>query len=256
MTIEGSRQNGFVLRLSMFARSFFLQSVWNPRGMQNVGLCFALMPLARSLSKSERQEFMIRHMGFFNTNPTMASYVIGAVARAEMTGRGALELDDIKLTMGGPLGMAGDSLMWGAVRPAAGLIAALVAMCALYGGSWSVWQAPLALLVAYNVPHLYLRGRGIWVGWRLGAAGAREVTGPGFKRLVAVARGLAAFTAGVVLAQAVICAGAVGSLTLAGAGLLLVLALIAARLRVSTTVVGLVGGLAWIVLVVLGGNGG
>ena len=132
MTVGRSKLNGFALHVSLFARSFFVQSVWNPRGMQNVGLCFALLPLARSLSEPEKRKFMMRHLGFFNTNPTMASYVIGAVARAEAQGRGALESDDIKLTMGGPLGMAGDSLMWGAVRPLAGLVAALVAIYA-YG---------------------------------------------------------------------------------------------------------------------------
>ncbi len=256
MTVGRSKLNGFALHASLFARSFLVQSVWNPRGMQNVGLCFALLPLARSLSEPERRKFMMRHLSFFNTNPTMASYVIGAVARAEAEGRGALESDDIKLTMGGPLGMAGDSLMWGAVRPLAGLIAALVAIYALYGGSWSVWWALLALLLIYNVPHLYLRGRGILVGSRLGAAGAREVTGPGFKRTVIIARGLLAFTAGVVLVVAVARPGATTPISLALVVLLLALASLAARLRISATVVGLVGGLAWLALEVFGGNGG
>lgn len=256
MTVGRSKQNGFALQVSLFARSFFLQSVWNPRGMQNVGLCFALLPLAQTLSEPERRTFMKRHLSFFNTNPTMASYVIGAVAKAEAQGRGALVSDDIKLTMGGPLGMAGDSLMWGAVRPVAGLIAALVAIYALYGGSWSVLSAPLALLLIYNVPHLYLRGRGIRVGSRLGAAGAREVTGPGFKRAVIIARGLLAFTAGVVLAQVVARSPATTPVSLALVVLVLVLASLAVRLRISATVVGLVGGLAWLALVVFGGNGG
>ncbi len=255
-TVKRSRQNGLAFRLSLLARSFLLQAVWNPRGMQNVGFCFALMPLARSLSVLEKQKFMIRHLGFFNTNATMASYVIGAVARLEAEGRGMLESDDIKLTMGGSLGMAGDSLMWGAVRPAASLAAALIAISVLHDGAWSIWLAPVSLLAIYNVPHLYLRARGIWAGSRLGPAAAREVIGPGFKRVVTVARAFAAFGAGVVLAQAVIRGRGMDPVPLVGALLLLVLASFAARLRLSPSVVGLAGGLAWFLLLLLGGNGG
>lgn len=245
-----------MLRVSLFVRSFFLQAVWNPRGMQNVGFCFALMPVARLFSEPERQKFMMRHLGFFNTNPTMASYVIGAVARAEVEGRGILESDDVKLTMGGPLGMAGDSLMWGAIRPAAGLVAALIAVSVLYGRSSSIWLAPAVQLAMYNVPHLLLRARGIWVGYRLGPVAAVEVTGRGFRTAVTTARGLAAFAAGMILAQVVIGGGAIEVWPLVGALLLLSVASLAVRWRFSASVVGLVGGLMWLALVVRDGNGG
>ena len=91
--------------------------------------------------------FLTRHLEFFNTNPTMATYVIGAVAAGELDAEevGGETVADVKRSLSGPLGMAGDALLWGSLRPLAGLSGVAVA---LLGHAW----AAVALLVLYNVP--------------------------------------------------------------------------------------------------------
>jgi mannose/fructose/N-acetylgalactosamine-specific phosphotransferase system component IID len=235
---------------AMLLRSFFLQSVWNARGMQNVGFCFAMLPLLgpRGGDAEARRGFLTRHLGFFNTNPALASYAIGAAASAEIAGdpEGAV---DTKRTLGGALGMAGDSLFWGSLRPLAALIGVVLAVG---GRSW----AALALVLVYNAPHLYFRVRGIVSGAARGAAAASEVVGPGFRRAVALVRAAAAFVAGLVLALAAADGGRIDPARGAIAAALFALALVAARLRIPATVIGLAAAAGGVVLAVLGTGGG
>jgi PTS system mannose-specific IID component len=164
--------------------------------MQSVGFCFAMLPLARRLSTDGEvlRSFLSRHLRFFNTNPAMAGYVLGAAAAAEARGE-VQSVDDIKKGLAGPLGMAGDALLWGAARPFAGLLSVALLQARL---TW----APLALLAVYNVPHLYFRIRGVLVGARLGPWGARELRGRGVRLATRALRGAAAFLAGMLVALA------------------------------------------------------
>jgi PTS system mannose-specific IID component len=227
----------------MLWRSFFLQSVWNPRGMQNVGFCFTMLPLLHRYGegKDGRSAFLRRHLEFFNTNPTLASYVLGAAAAQEAAGADALCVTSVKKGLASPLGMAGDALLWGALRPFAGAVAVLLA---LQGVVW----APLALLVIYNVPHLVLRTRGLRVGAADGPAAAGDLTGPGLRA--------AAFTVGLILARAVAAGGAVEPWRVLAVGLFFVLAYAAGRARVPATLVALGGAAAGVVLLLTGLNGG
>ena len=53
----------------VFFRSFFLQASWNPQGMQNLGLAYALYPALKKLyPEPEAQSAAVRrHLAFFNT---------------------------------------------------------------------------------------------------------------------------------------------------------------------------------------------
>ncbi len=237
--------------MGMLWRSFFLQSVWNPRGMQNVGFCFTMLPLLHRYEegKDARSAFLRRHLEFFNTNPALASYVLGAAAAQEAAGADASSVTLVKKGLASPLGMAGDALLWGAVRPFAGAVAVLLA---LQGVVW----APLVLLVIYNVPHLVLRTRGIGVGAAAGPAGAGELTGPGLRATVRWTRALAAFTVGLILARAVAVGGAVEPWRVLAVGLFFALAYAAGRARVPATLVALGGAAAGVVLLLTGLNGG
>ena len=238
-------------RAGMLWRSLLLQSVWNPRGMQNVGFCFAMLPLLRrcGADREARRAFLQRHLGFFNTNPVLASYALGAAAAQEAAGADASSMESVKKGLASPLGMAGDALFWGALRPFGGAVAILLA---LQGVVW----APLALLVIYNVPHLSLRVRGIGVGALEGPAGARELLGPGFRGAVRWARALAAFVVGLILARCVAAGGAVEPWRVLAAGLFFVFAYVAARARVPATVVAFGGAAGGLVLLLTGLNGG
>jgi mannose/fructose/N-acetylgalactosamine-specific phosphotransferase system component IID len=184
-------------KAAIVARSFLLQSAWNRRTMQSVGFCYAMLPVLRlkHSDESARKTFLERHLGFFNTNPVLASYVLGAAAAAELRsdGRGPAESEDLKRALAGPLGMAGDALFWAALRPLAGLLGVLAALAA------KPWAAVLFLLV-YNIPHLLVRVRGVVAGAERGPEAVKEVLGPGVKKVVAALRAACAFTAGLVVA--------------------------------------------------------
>ncbi|MFH1689611.1 MAG: PTS system mannose/fructose/sorbose family transporter subunit IID [Candidatus Eisenbacteria bacterium] len=239
-------------RAGMFWRSLFLQAAWNPRGMQNVGFCFAILPVfARcGRSKEARRAFLRRHLGFFNTNPTLASYVLGAAAAAEVAGADESAVVSLKKGLSSPLGMAGDAFLWGALRPLAATLAVLLALRGI------VW-APLVLVGVYSVPHLALKARGVGVGAAAGPAGAREVLGPGLKGAVRWTRALAAFGVGLILAGAVTRGdGTAEPWRLLMMVLFVALAYAASRVRIPAMLVALGGAAGGVVLLLAGLNGG
>ena len=69
----------------IFLRTFFLQALWNFERLQNVGFLYILYPVFKSLykDKEKRKEALLRHIGFFNTNPYMVNIIIAMVINAE-----------------------------------------------------------------------------------------------------------------------------------------------------------------------------
>ncbi|MDI6808461.1 MAG: PTS system mannose/fructose/sorbose family transporter subunit IID [Candidatus Eisenbacteria bacterium] len=152
-------------------RAFYLQGSWNYERMQALGFCFSLVPVARRLSgsKAELVSFMRRHLGFFNTNPVMASYAIGATARLEedrLSGKGLSdeELVRFKGSISSFFGSVGDELFWGTLRPLSALLGILLV------SRGDTFAGVVFLLVSYNVPHLYYRLRGVFSGYDAGLA--------------------------------------------------------------------------------------
>jgi len=106
------------------------------------------------------------------------------------------------------------------------------------------------------VPQLVLRVRGIAAGLERGASSAKEVLGDGLAKTVRAVRAAAAFAAGIVLALAVREGESFQPSRLIVAGVVLVLAYAAARLRVPSTVVGAIGAIGALVLMLTVPNGG
>ena len=152
--------------LALLVRSFFLQAAWSFERMQSVGLAAALAGEGRRRAGADGAAFLRRHLGYFNTNPVLASYLLGGVVRLEedvAAGRLPPEaVDRFKRGLAGPVAAWGDTLFWATLRPAACGLAAVVAWVA---GAWGA----LAYLAAYNVLHLYYRVRGLSEGYRWGA---------------------------------------------------------------------------------------
>jgi mannose PTS system EIID component len=153
--------------LRVFGRSLFLQASWNPQGMQNLGLAYALFPALKDLYPDpERQMAAVRrHLAFFNTQPYMAAAILGGVifhegriARGE---EGPEQVVAFKAALMGPLAALGDGFFWLSLRPAMG------ALCAALAPVLGAWAA-LLFLVLYNAVHLTLRARLFRMGLRLG----------------------------------------------------------------------------------------
>ncbi len=140
----------------VFLRSLLIQASWSYERMQSLGFAFAMQPVLKRLYP-DREEYRSRlnlHMEYFNTQPYLASFILGAAARMEQeraSGRDSVaDVAGLKSALMSPLGALGDSFFWGALKP----LAAVIAVAALMAGAW--W-APLLFLVLYNICHVWLR---------------------------------------------------------------------------------------------------
>jgi PTS system mannose-specific IID component len=153
--------------LHVFLRSLFLQASWNPKGMQNLGLAYALYPGLEKLypEPAALSAAVKRHLTFFNTHPYVAAGIMGgALFHEERIARGEESPERVtafKAALMGPLAAVGDGFFWLSLRPAVGAFsAALVPVV----HEW----APVLFLLLYNLVHFTLRARLYWLGLRLG----------------------------------------------------------------------------------------
>ena len=115
----------YITYIEIFFRSFFVQSGWNYKSLLSIGFCFAIVPVAKKLFKNDVKkynQFVKRHLGFFNAHPYFTSYALGAVARLEeeiaVNNSSDAHLEKFKNALIGPLGALGDQLFWATVKPA------------------------------------------------------------------------------------------------------------------------------------------
>ncbi|QRK09775.1 PTS system mannose/fructose/sorbose family transporter subunit IID [Archangium violaceum] len=153
--------------LRVFLRSLFLQASWNPQGMQNLGLAYAIYPALEQLypEKQALEAAVRRHLVFFNTHPYVAAAIVGGVLYHEQrVARGEEPPDRVvafKAALMGPLAALGDGFFWLSLKPATG------AVCAALVPVLAAWAAVL-FLVLYNLVHLTLRARLYLLGLSLG----------------------------------------------------------------------------------------
>ncbi len=151
----------------VFRRSFLIQASWSYERMQSIGFAFAIEPVLRKLypDRAEYESRLRIHMEYFNTQPYLASFILGAVARMEedrSNGRKVSEdVSSLKAALMAPLGALGDTFFWGALKP----FASVVAVALLMTGHW--W-GPLLFLVFYNMWHVGLRAGMLFWGYRSG----------------------------------------------------------------------------------------
>lgn len=155
------------VRVHVFLRSLFLQASWNPQGMQNLGLAYAVYPALAWLypDKSDLEAAVRRHLVFFNTHPYVAAAIVGGVLHHEQRiARGEETPDKVvafKAALMGPLAALGDGFFWLSLKPATG------AVCAALVPSLGAWAA-VVFLVLYNTVHFWLRARLYRLGLSMG----------------------------------------------------------------------------------------
>ncbi len=151
----------------LFFRSLLIQASWSFDRMQSLGFAYAIEPVLRKLYP-DGEEYRARldvHLEYFNTQPYLAAFILGAAAKKEedrAAGRDPdADVSGLKNTLMAPLGALGDSFFWGALRP----VAAVIAVAMVAAGSW--W-APALFLVLYNTWHIGLRAFLLVWGYRSG----------------------------------------------------------------------------------------
>ena len=154
--------------MASFLRQFLIQGSWNYRSMLGSGFAFCMIPLLRrrGLSGERLDEAARSHLGTFNAHPYLAGVALGAVARMEGDGTDSETIERFKRAIQGSLGGLGDLLIWGAWRPAALLLALVLA----WAGT-PPWVPVGVFLIVYNGGHVALR----WWGYSRGLKYGKDV---------------------------------------------------------------------------------
>jgi PTS system mannose-specific IID component len=157
-------------RLAMALRAQCLQATWNYERQQGIGWAWALKPALDRLypDPAERRERLAEHTAYFNTQPTLASLALGAVAalearRAAGLGPDADGVGRVKNVLGSSLAALGDRLFWFTLRPFSACLGVLLALHGLPAAALVQW-------LVYNAGHQGLRFGGVGLGWRAGPA--------------------------------------------------------------------------------------
>ncbi len=185
--------------LRIFLRCFFVQGSWNFKALLGVGFCFCVVPVAKRLydDPEEQEDFLRRHLCFFNAHPYFASWCIGAVTKLEEEAE-QKEWPDyqpiliFKDRLVGPLGIIGDKLFWSGLKPMA---AAIGISIAFYVG----WIATPIYLLIYNIPHIYTRFLGLQLGYKQGFDIVSQLSMRHFDKYVNWISAIGLFFGGVVL---------------------------------------------------------
>jgi mannose/fructose/N-acetylgalactosamine-specific phosphotransferase system component IID len=187
---EGGAKMDMSLRLSMFLRSLLIQAAWNYQRMQNIGFVFALSPaLRRAWPDPEKfAAAAARHAATFNTQPYMAGFILGNIARMEeraaAEGGGAAaeaRIMGVRQALGSSLASIGDRIFWGRLRPLTAEVCMLVWLAAGMtcwivpgdcGGvpAWVLLSGPAASVIFYSAVALYMRWTGLAVGYACGGS--------------------------------------------------------------------------------------
>jgi PTS system mannose-specific IID component len=168
----------------MGVRASLLQATWNYERQQGLGWAFGLKPALERLipDPAARAVRLAEHTAYFNTQPTLASIALGAVARVEEDRLDGAPVDDdmvarVKGSLGSALAAIGDRLFWLTLRPWAAVLGVMVALVA-------EWRGALAMWLCYNVVHLLVRWRGVSWGYREGPSVLSGNLRSAFERLL------------------------------------------------------------------------
>lgn len=157
-------------RVSMFWRSFGIQSAFSFDRMQALGFTWGLMPLLSRLykNKEDLSAALRRHLVFFNTNPWVVGPVMALTASMEARKAAGEDVDvesiqGLKAGMMGPLAGIGDSLFVGMLRS---ILSGVSASLALTGNP----VAPFVFFFGNNIVHVWVRWESLMYTFRRGTA--------------------------------------------------------------------------------------
>ena len=150
-------------------RSLGMEWDWNYERQMNMAFCYSMLPVIKKLypTKEEQTEAMRRHLEFFNTTPHLSTLILGITAAMEEQNANDPEfetesINNVKVSLMGPLAGIGDSFIWGTLRIiATGVGVSLAAQGNILG--------PLLFLLLFNIPAQGLRFYLMHAGYKLGS---------------------------------------------------------------------------------------
>ncbi|MGN0268093.1 MAG: PTS system mannose/fructose/sorbose family transporter subunit IID [Lachnospiraceae bacterium] len=174
----------------VFWRSFFIIGSWNPARAMGVGFLYALMPVINKFYKNEndRIEAMKRNVEYFNCTSAVSTFPMGVVASLEKENSenadfDASSINAVKASLMGPLSGIGDSIFWGTLRViAAGIGVSLAEKGSVLG--------PILFLLLFNIPALFVRYMGTFLGYGLGEKYIKQAYESGVINVITKAAGI------------------------------------------------------------------
>ncbi|MFQ1014131.1 PTS mannose transporter subunit IID [Avibacterium paragallinarum] len=187
---------------STYWRSTFLLGSFNFERMQAMGFCVSMIPAIKRLysKKEDQADALKRHLEFFNTQPWVASSIIGVTAAMEQErANGATDIDDaaisgVKVGLMGPLAGVGDPIFWGTLRP---VLAALGAGLAISGSL----LGPLLFFIGINIFRSLTRWYGFHYGYAKGTEIVQDMGGGRLQKLTQGASILGLFVMGALVSK-------------------------------------------------------
>ncbi|HBX80160.1 MAG: PTS mannose transporter subunit IID [Propionibacteriaceae bacterium] len=186
---------------NIYWRSTTLLGSFNFERMQAMGFCVTMIPAIKRFypNKDDQAAALERHLEFFNTQPWVASTVVGITAAMEEERARGESIDDatitnVKIGLMGPLAGVGDPIFWGTARP---VLAALGASLALTGSI----VGPLIFFVGINLIRILTRKYTFALGYDRGTAIVREAGGGQLKKITQIASILGLFVMGALVSK-------------------------------------------------------
>lgn len=165
-------------------RSLGMEWDWNYERQMNMAFCYSMLPIIKKLypNKDDQTEAMQRHLEFFNTTPHMSTLILGITAAMEEQNANDPEFDtesinNVKVSLMGPLAGIGDSFIWGTLRIiATGVGVSLAAQGNILG--------PILFLLLFNIPAQGLRFYLMHAGYKLGSGFLAKVQESGLMEVL------------------------------------------------------------------------
>lgn len=154
----------------VYWRSFGMEWSWNYERQQNLAFAYALIPIIEKLyhSKEDRAAALKRHLEFFNTTPHLSTLIMGITTSMEEKNADDSNFDtesinNVKISLMGPLAGIGDSFIWGTLR----IIATAIGISLASQGNI---LGPILFLLIFNIPAQGLRYYFMHMGYKLGSS--------------------------------------------------------------------------------------
>lgn len=162
----------YLARIEAFIRSFFIESSFNYESMQQWGFLFIFVPYLRKRKNDEKYlaEFENRHKSFINTHPYLVSFLAGAVLKIEeehtdMKKETGISIDKFKGLLSQSLAVSGDRFFWKYLKPICAVLGILVIISNQLDPI-SVIIGSLLFLLSFNIPALFIRVLGFYLGYK------------------------------------------------------------------------------------------
>jgi len=143
---------------------------------QNLGFVYAIEPaLKRVFSGEKLKEAFLRHIEIFNTQPYMASFVIGNVIGMEEKNVEPQKIVEIKQSLACAYAAIGDRIFWARLRISVYLLTLILCFFALLSekieNNYAIFLSLIIPTILYATFSIYIRFVGIKKGYSCAGSG-------------------------------------------------------------------------------------